>query len=136
MDFEFINNTKGDKYEGLIYNYVPSMAPAMHRFNKLFFKSCSEQISVFESCFGNAWRSNTSQYMSDQIRRECYTQWNQVRSCAKKNVSDTFSLKLELHRKLPDNDNSDENMLRNYIELTNKKIDIIKSNMPAEEAEE
>ena len=55
MDLEFNTNTKGGDSERLIYNYVPSMAPAMHRFNKLFFKSCSNQISLFESCFGNNW---------------------------------------------------------------------------------
>ena len=136
MDFEFINNTKGGETERLIYNYIPSMAPAMHRFNKLFFKSCSNQINLFESCFGKNWKSNTNQHISEEIRKECYTQWNQVRSCAKKNVSDTYALKLELHRKLPDNDNSDENMLRKYIELTNKKINIIKANSPSEEEEE
>ena len=97
---------------------------------------CSNQINLFESCFGKNWKSNTNQHISEEIRKECYTQWNQVRSCAKKNVSDTYALKLELHRKLPDNDNSDENMLRKYIELTNKKININKANSPSEEEEE
>ena len=81
-------------------------------------------------------KSNTSQQVSEDIRKDCFSQWNQVRSCAKKNVSDSYALKLELHRKLPDNDNSDENMLKNYIEFTNKKLEMIKSNFPSEEEEE
>ena len=81
-------------------------------------------------------KSNTSQYVSEDVRKACFFQWNQVRSCAKNNVSDSYFLKLELHRKLPDNDNSDENMLKNYIVLTNKKIEMIKSNFPSEEEEE
>jgi len=45
-------------------------------------------------------------------------------------------LKLELSRKLPENDNSEENLVKKYIEMTNARMEMIKGNFPSEEAEE
>lgn len=51
-------------------------------------------------------------------------------------MGDTYAVKLNLSRKLPDNDNTEEYLLNKYSEFTNSKIEMFKANFPSEESEE
>lgn len=56
MDLNFINNNiKGGNIEKSLYNYAPNLASASHRLQKYFFKSCPNQINLYEACLGLSW---------------------------------------------------------------------------------
>jgi len=56
MDFNYITNkTKGGEFEEKLYNYAPNLITASHRMQKTFFRRCTEQINLYESCLGSSW---------------------------------------------------------------------------------
>ena len=93
-------------------------------------------IKLFLNIILNKRISNVNQHVPEELRKKCYNEWNTTSTCAKKDLGDSYVLKLELSRMLPDNDNSEENVLAKYVQMTNDRMGMIKKNFPSEEAEE
>jgi hypothetical protein len=117
-----------------IFEHFPQGVSSSDRMTKLFLKSCEKPVEAYTSCIGNSnWKDDIEQYISEDARKSCHSVWNKVASCSTKNLGESYTIKLNLMRRL-ERTNVDSAVLFDKVLENQKKF--IKEHMPSGEDEE
>lgn len=72
-----------------------------NRLHKMFLRNCSTQILPYEQCLGEPnWKYKIDSYISENQKKNCYSEWVKVRRCSTKYLGESFSEFLDTSRNL------------------------------------
>jgi hypothetical protein len=117
-----------------IFKNFPQGVSSNDRMNKMFLNICEKPVEAYSSCIGNSsWREDIEQYISEESRKSCQSVWSKVASCSTKNLGESYTIRLNLMRKLEKTSVDSKDLFDKMI-LNQKSF--LKENMPSGEDEE
>jgi len=125
-------NVENQNSEGanVISKHFHQLITSQHRLTKMFLNQCRTPIVNYSSCLGSDWAENINQFVPNEKRVECFNQWSQIRKCSTKNLGESWTMNLDLHRKLENKELNETTTLNNYNNLINNQLKFLKEDMP------
>lgn len=137
MDLEkSLNDAKHPAYH-FLFKRMPNYISSKHRVHRMFFKHCETDINQYQTCLNDYnWRANIDKYIPDTLQQKCYKEWVKVRRCAVKHLGDSFAMKINISREIEPIRRTHEDLLEQYENLIETKVDMLKELSSDEEEEE